>query len=79
MIKVFPSKSYFFRELEKEITSTGENIEHDTNLDNYGRRVIFIFFSSHNIRAGENVEVGIMSSEVRVMFFDLIPLAQNVQ
>ena len=63
MLKVFPSHSCFFRELEKEITSTGENIEHDTNLDNYGRRVIFIFFSSHNISVGENVEVGIVSKK----------------
>ena len=53
----------FFRELEKEITSTGENIEHDTNLDNYGNRVFFKKISSHNISVGENVEVGIMSKK----------------
>ena len=53
----------FFRELEKEITSTGENIEHDTNLDNYGNSISFIYFSSHNISVGENVEVGIMSKK----------------
>ena len=53
----------FFRELEKEITSTGENVEHDANLDNYGNRVFFNYFSSHNISVGENVEVGIMYKE----------------
>ena len=63
MIKVFPSNSCFFRELGKEITSPGENIEHDTNLDNYGNSISFIYFSSHNISVGENVEVGIMSKK----------------
>ena len=66
-----------------------ENIEHDTDLDNYSNRKFIKFFSSHNISVGENVEVGIVSkkdkmcskliSDVRVMFFDLIPLAKNVQ
>ena len=62
MIKVSPSNSCFFRELEKEITSPGENIEHDTNLDNYGNSV-FEKKISHNISVGKNVEVGIMSKK----------------
>ena len=49
----------FLRELGKQITNIGENIEHDTNLDNH----IFLFFSSHNVSIGDNVEVEIMSKK----------------
>ena len=55
--------SCFLRELGKQITNIGENIEHDSNLDNYSNRISLIFFSSHNISVGENVEVGIMSKK----------------
>ena len=40
-----------------------ENIEHDTDLDNYSNRKFIKFFSSHNISVGENVEVGIVSKK----------------
>ena len=51
----------FLRELGKQITNIGENIEHDTNLDNH----IFLFFFPHihNISIGDNVEVEIMSKK----------------
>ena len=52
--------SCFLRELGKQITNIGENIEHDTSLDNYSNRIFIKFFSSHNISVGEDVEVGIV-------------------
>ena len=53
----------FLRELGKQITNIGENIEHDTSLDNYSNRIFIKFFSSHIISVGENVEVGIVSKK----------------
>ena len=53
----------FLRELGKQITNIGGNIEHDTSLDNYSNRIFIKFFSSHNISVGENVEVGIVSKK----------------
>ena len=38
----------FSKELGKQVTDTGKNFEHVTNLDNYSNNFVFVFLIKHN-------------------------------